>query len=454
MLDTFEISGHWWLPELPEKKYCGRLSFSQVEGGNLDLLGLPGGFENINDPQNPEIILGLSTKGKPVTLYRCHLRHFNISIPGMQTSTYLIRFIFIGVHFNSDDDITFKGLSVNYTDLDEWVGISGFRVDNNAKDLNITYSYPDPITANINDNLQLGITYVRAGPWSALMTKEVTISQRTIIELKTYTNELNFFTFLEYLHHLSRLLILAVCRLVYPVQLLGKTIKNRQPMDHEVDFYPPVEIYYQLIENPDKQKPLLSNDMLFTFGDIQPRFQDFVQRWYSKAERLKTVHDLYFGSLYSQRLFINHRFLNIIQGLETYYRIQVNNRVLAKEEHKERVKEILDVVPEKYKNWVEGLLTPANQPSLKMMLWALITKYDQIITPLIGDGEKFISTIVATRNHLTHHSENQKAITDGTDLYNATRSLTILLESALLEELGFTIDEITQMQVDRQKFPM
>lgn len=40
MQNPFELKGYWWLPNLEENKLPGTLTFSQEEGGFLEIVGV------------------------------------------------------------------------------------------------------------------------------------------------------------------------------------------------------------------------------------------------------------------------------------------------------------------------------------------------------------------------------------------------------------------------------
>jgi hypothetical protein len=60
--------------------------------------------------------------------------------------------------------------------------------------------------------------------------------------------------------------------------------------------------------------------MLVLFPYISGQFGKILDSWFSKAELLETVCDLFFGVIYNDYLFLQFRFLGLIQALETYCR--------------------------------------------------------------------------------------------------------------------------------------
>ena len=54
----------------PNKKVAGILSFNQEDGAELELIGQLSSILDFNEIHSPEIILGISTDGKLITLYK------------------------------------------------------------------------------------------------------------------------------------------------------------------------------------------------------------------------------------------------------------------------------------------------------------------------------------------------------------------------------------------------
>ena len=141
MIEEFEYKGIWWLPDKPEKQISGTLRFTPNEGGVLELMS---SFKDIQ--VEPEIILGVSSNGKNITLHKCFDTKTNFNFPGFLTSSFYANVIFIGAHFQKLEDIKFKSISIHYSHLDEWVNISGFNIKppGEEKELIIKYKLPEP----------------------------------------------------------------------------------------------------------------------------------------------------------------------------------------------------------------------------------------------------------------------------------------------------------------------
>jgi hypothetical protein len=171
-----------------------------------------------------------------------------------------------------------------------------------------------------------------------------------------------------------------------------------------------VKIFYRTTNFMYPVKKLSQRNILFRYSDISQKFADFISNLFSKEQMLDSVYDLYFGTLHDPDMYVSHQFLSIIQGLETYHRrkTQDNDRKL-----RERLEEIVN------KNFVT------------------------VADLIVEDNSKFIDDLVNTRNYLTHYNpkKKEKAAKDE-DLVKLTGRAKLFLESSLLNELGFGIDEI------------
>lgn len=127
MNESFEDIGIWWLPEDSDNHLSGILRFDPINGIELELIGFFG-EEIPSDRLNYDIILGIIS-GKEVTLHQLNEREHNFSAPGFNKYILRVDTLFLGHNFNKVEDINFKSLSIRYTNLYEWVGKSGYKIE-------------------------------------------------------------------------------------------------------------------------------------------------------------------------------------------------------------------------------------------------------------------------------------------------------------------------------------
>ncbi|MFQ6054681.1 MAG: hypothetical protein ACE5J3_01700, partial [Methanosarcinales archaeon] len=119
-MEELEYNGIWWLPENPDNKISGTLKFHPVEGANLELIGSFKGLNDLNTFLQPNIILGITSNGKIITLYKCYESQSHMSMPEFLSSSFIASVVFLGHHFEKEEDIIFDSLLLNYSHLEEW----------------------------------------------------------------------------------------------------------------------------------------------------------------------------------------------------------------------------------------------------------------------------------------------------------------------------------------------
>jgi hypothetical protein len=442
----FEYEGIWWLPDQPKKQVSGTLKFTPGKGGTLELIG---SFKDIKDGSTlsaPEIILGTSANGRNITLHRCIETKLIQNVPGLPVSVFHVHEIFVGAHFQKTEDIKFKSLSVHFSLLDEWVNISGIDIQLKPKaaDILIKYKYPDPIEATVKHDCKISIYTQTTFPSLSIVQSEAAIKERRYIKI-AYPEEKSIDEYLRLMFHIRNFLSLGTMRPAYPLNIEAETEKSKMMINGK-PYYPAVKIFYTLLDIPKVSDKLMLFNMLFTFKDISDKFEAFLNNWLEKAELLEPVYNLYFGTLYNPRMYLNQNFMSLVQAAESYHRRMMNNQELPEKEHGKRLEEVFSAVPEKHKEWLEEELAYSNEPNLRKRIREIWDKFPVVPDNLIGDKKSFISKVVTTRNYLTHYDPRLKGeAATGEKLYKLTQQVKALIEMCLLTELGFSPDNVREI---------
>jgi len=457
MMKKFEYKGIWWLPDKPEEQIPGTLRFTPDEGAVLDLIGSFKDIKDMNKILEPEIILGVSSNGKNITLHKCFETKSSFSFPGFQTSSFYANLVFIGAHFQKLENIKFKSLFVHYLHLDEWVNISGFDIKHlREKEVVIKYKLPEPFQIDISDGLKILINIRATGPSLSFVQKEATIKQKTEIKIET-SEDKSFEYYRKIMYHIQNFLSLGIMEPVYPLTIEGITEVNKEMINDKL-YNPPVEIYYKLPDIPKAPKTLHPFDMLFTFKDISDRFEMFLKNWFEKANTLEPVYDLYFGPLYNPRMYLRHQFLSLIQALEAYHRRNFEGKYLPDDDYgrvRKKLEEFIDGlrIDSSFKNALKNKLKYGNEYSLRKRLKEIFRQYKEITDNFITNKDVFINKVVEIRNYLTHYDKNSREIAvDKKQLYHITQQLKIVIVICLLSELGFNFKEIKNLLARNYKY--
>lgn len=464
MIEKFEYKGVWWLPDNPEKQISGTLMFVPGEGAVLDLVGsFNGSFVEIKStncikrvwtgkPFEPEIILGTSSNGKSITLHKCVETKRLDSSSGFPTSSFYANIVFIGWHFTKPEELKFKSFFVNYPYFEEWskIGVFSYRRESEekSKQYEVKYEVPEPVKAKI-DNFKISFDHNLnvSGDW----IREVNLKHTTFIKIEP-EDELYFEEYQSILYHLQNFLSLATTRVICPLSIEATTehYKRVSTFSKGKVHHPHIEIFYNVIGKVDLSEKLNYYDMLFTFEDISGQFETYLQNWFDKAELLKPVYGLFFGTLYKPSMYLEVQFLSLIQAVESYHRRRFGGKYLSDEDYKEVCDTLVNAIPDSveggFKDSLKSRIRYGNEFSLRTRLRRLFDsdEYQEILSEFAENKNAFIGEVVDTRNYLTHYEGKEKAAI-GEELDPFIQKLKILLEICLLTELGFSSEEIKKL---------
>lgn len=402
--------------------------------------------EMVNEEKlKTDIIMGESLDGKKITLYKCVAINPQIIVPGFSRESYFAHIVFIGDFFKKSEDIKFKTVQVNYSYLDSWVNISGFNIQYSSHDDEylIKYKLPKPVQANIH-NHKVIIDFEYKGPNLSIVQRDIRIKQKTIIKID-FSEEKSLDECIDFINLVQNFLSLGVGEPVKPLEIRGITDSDKLTTNGK-DYKTPIEIICATQDIPYESTNIIPQMMVFSFKDISDKFDDCLSNWIEKAELLDPVYDLYFGTLYNPHMYLEQRFLSLVQSLESYHRRIIRSSELPEIDHKNRIDLILESTPSEYKKWLKGKLEYSNEPGLRKRLREIIGRYPQIMGSK-RDKTKFINSVVKIRNHLTHYSNSEDIIIrtvlkDRRQFYDLTQNLKNLIELCFLTELGFDEDEI------------
>lgn len=447
MIDKLEYKGLWFLPHNEERKVPGILTFDPAN--NRHVLELIGSFYDISEHDGEEIILGVTSEGDEITLHQCQfwsstgLARKN-DLKGIfsdknKTSTlnFRVNYMLKGVHVSNIESLTFNSIYTTIYNLHEWVGISGISVDReipNCEDV-ITFTKPEPIIVVIDENLELEIKFHSNFPLYARAIKEQTLKQYTTLALR-FKKGLTIDGLLYNVKKIQNFLSASTQSQtrIEVAEIYSDQLRNK--------YNTAINIRLNTIISPNLKfgKPKEDWQMIFTYRDIEDKFQLIIRNWFKHYERFEAPFNLVFGQFYLSEYYLEVMFLNVAQAAESFHSklkiVEDEDRKAQDIEFKRKVDLVLNSVPEDLKNWVESKLS--NPHHFDTRLKYLIREFsnDQI-NAMIGDKDKFIKSIVRTRNYLTHYnSRGKKLASNGLELVLLMKRLRLLLICSFLVNSG------------------
>ena len=444
MNKLLEYKGIWWLPENQERKIAGTLRFIPEVGPILELIGSFWDLPDLHKVAGPEIILGTSDNGKKITLFKYNGRKDEISWPGLQVTTIKMKVVFIGYHFIKREDLVFDSISINYSYLNEWYAENPFSVEwNLPKSYKLLYKCHEPVIIELEE-FKISLE----PEFSAAYRKVNNFNIKYLIYLKIEGNKKHYFEdLIIFIEKLRDFISLGVKRPIYPNIIKVRTDKNVRLMQDGTEINPLIEVFFNIGNRELQEKTLIPSDMLFSFNDIKHQFKNCLEKWIEIEDLLKPVKNLYFGTSYNPRMYLEDKFLNLIQALETYHKRKFKESFSIKpEDYKKVLEKILEVIPSEYKNHFENKLEYAYESTLRTRIKGIIEHNSDIVKLFLTNNREkksFINKVIQTRNYLTHYDEKLKEkAAKGEELYWLTQKLKILIEIVLMREIGLDSEVI------------
>lgn len=408
--EEFKKSGYFSIPSMLDVKVAGTLSITDGGHIELELFGLLPKTNNADDDGQLDRIIGYIEGDKLVTLDDCFYTLKPYGLNEISKSLICANKVFISVAYEKEEIVSFNKVLFSIEGIDEWVGISGIQVPDPFAERNVTITYdpPEEISINLNNGMQLVITFSWTPPSLPCLTK-AEITQKTYFKLVcAEEKELNEFN--SVIHKITTLLCFGIDKIVCLNSLEATSNNLYQEFDSgRLKYYTPIKIYYSSLPYCEYEAKIYSQRMLFTFGQIKDNFEKMVNRWIDAYDKIDVVFSLYFSTKMEHQKYLDGKFLALAQALETYHRRNISDK---KMDFRDRIKNLID----------------------------------EPLKDIIGDSLEWTETIeqiVKTRNYLTHYNQKlENAAVGGMDLYPLCQKIETIFQLHFLDVLGFTKDEI------------
>ncbi len=464
-METIEHSGVWWLPENPNFQISGILKYNPKEGACLELIGTFKGIDDLSGIINkelsaPTIILGVTVSGKSITLYKCFEKSFSLSFPGLPKSVFYVNVIFIGCHFKKEEEILLDDISISYSNLEEWIGISGFKqdteIDQNGHIKKIAYTYEPPkaIVAKL-ENYDININF-NFGSHSDL-TYSFDLKQTIFINIKP-PKPLGFRVYLDgIMENIRDFLSLAIGKAIYPRTIIGKSKDSVTKLANGEIVLNDIQIFTRAGIFVDYSAKVHQHEMLFTFRDIADYFTIYLKNWIDKSSLLCPVYELYFGTFYNPSMYRNHEFLSLAQALESYHRRTSGGKYVSDEDFRSQYDAFLNAIENSldpdFKESLRNKMKYLNDFSLRKRLKIILGQCGDWITLFIKSPDLFIEDVCNTRNYLTHYDEQlESQVKKGQSLNWLVQKMKFVIEICFLSELGMPVENVKTLLARNQKY--
>lgn len=454
--EEFRKSGYFWLPSAPDKKIPGTLEIK--DGGDIELkvVGLfdetiEGLNKALNGKEKLDRIIGNIEKHGLVTLDGCFYKNKNFAFGGISKSTVYVNKAILGAAYPENESVLLNTFQFSVEGIDEWVGLSGIKVDNQLEKrmARINYYPPEEVSLSLKNGMTLLITFSWTLPGFPTTT-EAKITQKTHFKLLSdQERPLNDFISAAYI--ITTLLCFAVDKTVC-IDRVSLTVNS---LVHDIGNGKtrPVLMYLYYPSLPyAKNAPKIDwHRMLFRFVQIREDAERIFNNWFDAYEEIDPALNLYFSAKIGAHKYIDGKFLALAQGLETYHRRTSNEKLMDDSVFKELTDSLTEKCPEDHRDWLSGRLQHGNEVNLGRRIKSIIEPFKEHF----GSSKvrnKLIRSIVNTRNYLTHYDKSLEALAaTGRDLWLLCLRMEAIFQLNILQVLGFTESEIKSVLDNSQE---
>ncbi|MDN5744815.1 MAG: hypothetical protein L0H31_06790 [Nocardioidaceae bacterium] len=339
MNEPIDVQGVWWLPETPQHKVAGWLTYDMENGGELRLAGslrAPEWVENrregkviqrfIREPERDQLIYPRIHGQSGRRIF--HLDDsFRIKIDRHlcreddSAEKIHVNWLLTGAWFDGTGPVEFDKAIVRFQHLTDWVDHTGLQIDSAA-----TPDAPFAVaTATTLPPFRAAIDGGDLVVWQQLSTSgdgrnDFILKQNWALTISaTETRPLDFFT--DRVSDFQDLLTIATGKVanietfhfthndVRQLSLAGTPIGNVKEK----------LAYYSRWSNRDKHDDRLSpHAMVFTFDDLGGI--DGVQRWMQFAASYRSELSRVMATRYNDQMFLEDRVTNCVAALESFDR--------------------------------------------------------------------------------------------------------------------------------------
>lgn len=442
--EEYAKTGYFWLPENEGRKIPGTLTISNGGDIELEVVGLfDESIQAINGNDDLSRIIGHIEKDGLVTLDNCFYTKKNISFGGISKSKVCVNRVLSGAAYDKDEPVTFNSLSFSVDCFDEWVGISGIKVDNDweNKTADITYKPPENIDYQLDNGMLLAICFACTLPGFP-NTTEAKITQRAYFKLVSEDlRSLGDFT--EVAYKLTNLMCFAIDTTVTLNNLIATSSEIQREISEGRRYPVPIRIYYPSIPFSEEVPKKSFHQMLFSYRVITSNAQDIFNNWINAYEIIAPALSLYFSTKIGAQKYLDGKFLALAQGLETYHRRTSDEKLMDSNEFESLVSEIIKACPEQNLEWLKGRLMHGNEINLGKRLKRIIEPFKD----KLGNSKErksLLRKIVDTRNYLTHYNEDLKdSAAQGSELWGLCQKMEVIFQLHFLKVIGFSDEEIS-----------
>jgi hypothetical protein len=427
LMKSFEVTGKFWLPHAPEKKYWGQLMFSPGSGVEVIIEG-----NLVSEKRRPPVLVG-TLYGQLYNGAICSIFDVACGVETYYAGEQLhqtrcdARSMIDGIHCLSPAECKLENIQVKLTQLNRWFEppyeVNPGEEENQSDELTFN---PSELVCEIE--------------FRGVKVKLSSFSRKWYGEIKSEGKNLNWNYdlvmqadsvhgldwYFDLLSEVRKLFVFLIGAGVFVLRFIGGV----SPRSHVTLYYPatvPRALRYD------------ADQFSTRFEENKEALRFLIPNWFSKSDSLRVVFDSYSELLCSDGTSPMTLLIRTIQTLEHFYGIiwGQGEKYVAKGTYKQFLKWIGENLPSELKSIkleemkklheVKSLLLSRfgnlNDISLRSKLEKFISELPRFITETIFKDtfkdadhiKKFLDQLEATRHYHTHYDPKLKPKTFNED---------------------------------------
>ena len=464
-MEELNLAGIWWLPNHKDEPVAGKLTFSPVDGGRLEIIGDK--LESKPGNHYP-IICGAVEKKGVVTLWDCRNLRETWNSTGFVGSIWRIGMIFRGCLFSSEDDLVFEQIAIRFSNLELWldnIDIPDGLNLSRASRYGLTGGNPSDVINVDLDRAKVEFRQFLQQGGDGVLAANIERSAFAYVTPAIPAHVGSFFR--EHVTPLRNFLTLAIDSAVdvESVQLQSRRGESLEPDRESGGRLKWSQVYFADVARQQSASTQADRfGMFLRYSDLRDSFGGVLQNWWRLTDTLDPVMNLYFGLRNTRvAMFLELEFVMLTQVLEAYHRRVYGGIYMSEEDYKSKVGELLSAIGkldiskdhrESLKNKVKYGYEFSLRKRVRLILETLLEHYGEVITRFFPSVNSFAGKVSDTRNYLTHYSKDMGAdtITDVGELALFVEKLHLLVRICFCLEIGLSPDLVSRITIENHAF--
>jgi ApeA N-terminal domain 1 len=428
----------WWdtgpLPDnilAPEERVAGVLKIEEDGRATLELDGWfpsqqgPAGVINQKPLPSDRRIQGrLRDSNKSVLLMKLQRDGGRFSTGGISFERFVASCCLVS---NSgplrDRALTFNQVEIPLEGLEEWLRLGGLKSSRGKRGVTVKYKRSPKKRYRLNDGT-LSFDYALDGKMGGAFLGTSATMRVTASATRRFDKPQSIET-IQTEHRLFEDLLLLLTGVVFA--LPWPEVRATKTESHSLYFW---RALYDAKDEPPKYYDCVAN-----YIQLREDLGAIWTAWKGIREELGPGVYLFLGASKRAQLYVEHRFVNLVWGLEAFHR---RRQTLPKNTPiRTKIDRILGQVAKKDRRWLASRLENADEPALSERLYQTLRS-----VPLNLEDNRlrtFATDCARLRNDISHFGESRQARTYGefiNDTNSKAEALSTIYHMLLLQELG------------------